>query len=206
MRRRAWTAVTALGLILLLAAAALTLWNFHEDRAAARSRDSVLLQLAEAMPETQPEPEPEPLPQPAADPGPAAGETGGMPAVPVDGRSYMGVIDFPSLSLELPVLASYDLPSLRAAPAVYSGTPATGDLVICGHNYRSHFGPLNRLEPGDEVWLKTMDGAVYRYKVSATEIVSPFAVEDVTGGDWDLTLFTCTLGGQTRFVVRCDPS
>ena len=22
--------------------------------------------------------------------------------------------------------------------------------------------------------------------------------------DWDLTLFTCTLGGRTRYVVRCD--
>lgn len=22
-------------------------------------------------------------------------------------------------------------------------------------------------------------------------------------GDWDLTLFTCTFGGQQRFTVRC---
>jgi len=26
----------------------------------------------------------------------------------------------------------------------------------------------------------------------------------VTGGEWPLTLFTCTLGGRTRMVLRCD--
>ncbi len=28
-------------------------------------------------------------------------------------------------------------------------------------------------------------------------------VEEMITGDWDLTLFTCTLGGQTRVTVRC---
>ena len=205
MRRKGWTAVTVLGVALLAAAAALAMWNVHADREAAQSRDSVLMKIAAAMPETKPQPEPGPYEEPSAEPEVSSGEEVQMPTVPIDGRSYMGVIDFPTLGRELPVLGSYDLPSLKVAPAVYSGTPATGDLVICGHNYRSHFGPLNRLEPGNEVFLKTMDGVVYRYKVSATEIVSPVAVEDVTNGDWDLTIFTCTLGGRTRFVVRCDP-
>ena len=25
----------------------------------------------------------------------------------------------------------------------------------------------------------------------------------MTSGDWDLTLFTCTYGGQERYTVRC---
>ena len=28
-------------------------------------------------------------------------------------------------------------------------------------------------------------------------------VEDMITGDWDLTLFTCTPGGQLRIAVRC---
>ena len=76
--------------------------------------------------------------------------------------------------------------------------------MICAHNYRSHFGPIHRLPVGAQVLLKTVDGNLYQYQVSATEIVSPFAVADVTSGEWDLTLFTCTLGGRTRYVVRCD--
>jgi sortase A len=35
------------------------------------------------------------------------------------------------------------------------------------------------------------------------EILSPFAVEEMTSGDWDMTLFTCTVGGQSRVTVRC---
>ena len=128
----------------------------------------------------------------------------GMPVVEVEGQNYMGAINFPDLDRELPVLASYELEKLKTAPAVYHGTPQTGDLVICAHNYRSHFGPLQRLPIGAQVLLKAVDGNLYEYQVAATEVVSPFAVADVTSGEWDLTLFTCTLGGRTRYVVRCD--
>lgn len=34
------------------------------------------------------------------------------------------------------------------------------------------------------------------------EILEPDDEEAMTTGDWDLTLFTCTPGGQTRVTVR----
>lgn len=190
MKRRVWTVVTVAGLLLLAGAAGLTLWNFNTDRAAAVESRELLQELADAMPEVSAQP--------------VYPTENGMPVVEVEERNYMGAIYFPDLDRELPVLASYDLPSLKIAPAVYHGTPAGEDLVICAHNYRSHFGPIHRLPIGASVQLKTVDGAVYSYRVAATEIVSPFAVADVTSGEWDLTLFTCTLGGRTRYVVRCD--
>ena len=205
MKRRFWSAVTVAGVILLAAAVALAVRNFQTDLEAAQSRDTVLLQLADAMPEVEETPATdEPPVTEAPEPEKEEEEKEVLPSVPIDGRNYMGAIRFPTLNLELPVLAEYTLPALRIAPAVYSGTPEGNDLVICGHNYRSHFGPLNRLSLGDEILMRTVDGKVYRYTVAATEIVSPLAVADVTNGQWDLTLFTCTLGGQTRFVVRCD--
>ena len=205
MKRRFWSAVTVAGVILLAAAVALAVRNFQTDLEAAQSRDTVLLQLADAMPEVEETPATdEPPVTEAPEPEKEEEEKEVLPSVPIDGRNYMGAIRFPALNLELPVLAEYTLPALRIAPAVYSGTPEGNDLVICGHNYRSHFGPLNRLSLGDEILMRTVDGRVYRYTVAATEIVSPLAVADVTNGQWDLTLFTCTLGGQTRFVVRCD--
>jgi len=36
------------------------------------------------------------------------------------------------------------------------------------------------------------------------ETLQPTAVEEMCSGDWDLTLFTCTLGGKFRVTVRCD--
>lgn len=190
MKKRVWTVVTVLGILFLAGAAGLTLWNFNTDQAAAEESRSLLTELAEAIPEVEAQP--------------VFPVENGMPVVEVEGQNYMGAINFPDLDRELPVLASYELEKLKTAPAVYHGTPQTGDLVICAHNYRSHFGSLQRLPIGAQVLLKAVDGNLYEYQVAATEVVSPFAVADVTSGEWDLTLFTCTLGGRTRYVVRCD--
>ena len=38
----------------------------------------------------------------------------------------------------------------------------------------------------------------------ALEILQPTAVEEMTAGEFDLTLFTCTYGGKSRVTVRYD--
>ena len=48
-----------------------------------------------------------------------------------------------------------------------------------------------------------MDGKVWKYEVAAVDILAPTDVEDMTAGDYDLTLFTCTYGGKSRVTVRC---
>lgn len=45
---------------------------------------------------------------------------------------------------------------------------------------------------------------VFDYVVSELEILEPYAVSQMTEGDWDLTLFTCTPGGQHRVTLRCN--
>ena len=49
-----------------------------------------------------------------------------------------------------------------------------------------------------------MDGVTITYKVVAKDILDPTAVEEMTEGTYDLTLFTCTYGGQSRVTVFCD--
>ena len=46
-------------------------------------------------------------------------------------------------------------------------------------------------------------GTVFRYKVDSLETLSPYAISDMTSGGWPLTLFTCTVGGQSRLAIRC---
>ena len=77
------------------------------------------------------------------------------------------------------------------------------NMVIAAHDYYSHFGRLKSMSQGDEVIFTDMDGNVFRYEVAALETLSSTAVEEMTSGDWDLTLFTCTVGGQSRVTVRC---
>lgn len=110
----------------------------------------------------------------------------------------------PSISLELPIIADWGYHGLRIAPCRYSGSVYLDNMVIAGHNYLSHFGYLKTLMQGDAVTFTDTDGNVFHYEVSEVEILSPYSVSEMTSGDWDLTLFTCTVGGAARITVRCE--
>lgn len=127
-----------------------------------------------------------------------------MTAVVVRGYSYVGYLSIPKLGLDLPVMSDWSYPRLRVAPCRYSGSTKTDDLVILAHNYPRHFGRLRNLSPGDAIIFTDMNGVVTRYRVIELEEMSPYAVTDMVGGEYDLTLFTCTYGGRTRFAVRAD--
>ena len=49
-----------------------------------------------------------------------------------------------------------------------------------------------------------MDGELIFYEVVGKDVLEPTAVEEMTSGDFDLTLFTCTYGGEFRVTVYCD--
>ena len=126
-----------------------------------------------------------------------------METMEVNGNDYIGFVSIPALGLELPVLAEWDYELLQLAPCLYAGTIFTNDMVLMGHNYQSHFGRIDELEIGDEVIFTDVAGGLQRYEVAAKDVLAPAAVEEMTAGAYDLTLFTCTYGGADRVTVRC---
>ena len=72
------------------------------------------------------------------------------------------------------------------------------------HNYRSHFGKISNLKTGDRLSFTDMDGNVTEFEVMGRDVLPPTAVDVITSGDFDLTLFTCTYGGKSRVTVYCD--
>ncbi len=127
-----------------------------------------------------------------------------MPTETIDGQEYIGILKIPSLELELPIISEWSYPALRIAPCRYAGTAYKGNFVIAAHNYTSHFGKLKNLSMRDTITFIDIDGNEFNYEVADIEILAPTAVEDMENGDWDLTLFTCTIGGQSRVTVRCE--
>ena len=109
-----------------------------------------------------------------------------------------------ALELELPVISQWDYPALKIAPCRYSGSLYQDNLIICAHNYASHFGKLKELQPGDIVLFTDMDEHVVTFQMVERETLNPMDVEGMETGDWDLTLFTCTIGGQTRVTIRLE--
>lgn len=186
-----------LGTALVLAALSLFLWNRMEDNEAGKAAENILPQIIEEIqePDTVNETEEPSWPDPY-DPA--------MTEVEIDGYAYVGYLSIPAIELELPVMSEWDYPRLKIAPCRYTGSTKTGDLVIAGHNYTRHFGPLSRLSEGDQVIFTDMDGEIWVYAVAAVEVLAPTAIEDMTASGYDLTLFTCTYGGTSRVTVRCD--
>lgn len=126
-----------------------------------------------------------------------------MPVEQMNGWEYVGVLQIPDLGLELSVMSSWSYPQLRISPCRYSGSAYNGNLIIAAHNYQSHFGRLQELTEGSHIIFTDMDGNQFQYEVVVRETLFPTDVEEMESEEWDLTLFTCTVGGQYRVTVRC---
>ena len=186
-----------LGLLLLAAALFLAAYNTMDSRKAGETSQQVIEQMCQTLPtEAAAETEAPAIPEYLLD---ADRE---MPVQTVDGRDYIGVLTIPSLELELPVISQWDYPALKVAPCRYSGSLYQDNLILCAHNYASHFGKLKNLQPGDTVQFTDMDENVVTFRMVERETLGPTDVEGMEAGDWDLTLFTCTVGGQTRVTIR----
>ena len=186
-----------LGLLLIAAALFLSAYNEMESHEARNSAQQVIAQMCQALPtETAAETEAPAIPEYLLD---ADRE---MPVQTINDRDYIGVLTIPSLELELPVLSQWDYPALKVAPCRYSGSLYQDNLIICAHNYASHFGKLKNLRVGDTAIFTDMDENVVSFQLAAQETIQPEDLEAMEAGDWDLTLFTCTVGGQSRVTVR----
>ena len=195
MRRKRGRLLLAAGALCLLAAVGLTGWNLWEQNRAERSAQAAAEALAVQLTGLPEEPEPEKPEE--LDPNRP------MPVIEAEGQAYIGLLEIPALSRTLPVLADWSEAALETAPCRYRGSLYLGDLIIAGHNYRSHFGSLSWLSPGDAVYFTDGTGTRYSFVVDALETVPGTDFTGMKAGVWDLTLFTCTWGGGSRLAVRC---
>lgn len=196
------TGLMLTGLLLIAAALCLTVYNLWDDARADRSVQTAMEALRPAIgeetaPAGQPAGERE-IPDYVLDPGME------MPTARANGYDYIGVLDLPSLGLELPVIGDWSYPDLKIAPCRYAGSAYSDDLVLAAHNYKTHFGGIRHLAPGEVLTFTDVEGNRFTYRVAGAEVLEPTAIEEMTSGEWDLTLFTCTLGGRARVTVRCE--
>ena len=127
-----------------------------------------------------------------------------MPVVRSNGQDYIGVLEIPSLGLELPIISEWNYARLKKAPCRYAGSAYLDNLVIAAHNYKTHFGRLKELSSGDPVIFTDAEGNRFEYAVVLKETLMPRDVSEMKSGEFDLSLFTCTVGGSYRVTVRCD--
>ncbi len=177
-----------LGAAFIVGAALLIRYNINESTAAGSASDELLEGVISQIPDVVLD----------------TADSGDMPVVDVEGRSFVGTVEIPSLGLLLPVQSEWGKDNAKVSICRYKGSVYENDLIICGHNYVEHFGNLNQLVTGDEVVVTDMNGKSFYFQVANIETLGAYDVEEMEAGQWDLTLFTCTVGGANRVTVRCE--
>ena len=127
-----------------------------------------------------------------------------MTTVKVDGYECIGILSIPVLDIELPVLTDWSYAKLKKAPCHYYGSYYEKDFVIAAHNYKSHFGRLSELQTGDIVIFTDINNVERYYEVVLLETLHKNATKEMIISGFDLSLYTCTLGGSNRVTVRCN--
>ncbi|MFI3228371.1 MAG: sortase [Clostridia bacterium] len=123
--------------------------------------------------------------------------------IEIDNQEYIGVLCIPSLNITLPVTSTWNYDLLKKTPCVFSGTIENENLIIAGHNYKSHFAYLKNLSLGDTAYILDANGNFHNYEVILIETIAGDEVSNLLDGEWDLSLFTCTNANNShRTVLR----
>ncbi len=192
---------SAIGFILLLIALCAAIWTTYNNIMAGKSASNAVDVVTQEILEHLSLWEDADLP---VYPDYLLNEQMDMPTIAVEELDYIGILSIHELNLELPVINDWSYPHLKKAPCRYVGSIYDNNCIIAAHNYSRHFGKINQLDIGSLLTFTDMDGNVFTYEVSEKETLGGTDVQEMISGDWDLTLFTCTLGGKTRVTVRCD--
>ena len=189
MKRKIGIIFMVVGLVLVLSAVALLVYNSYESKRAQDQSEQIMGSLIEAIAQNQ-----------THDVDPFDTE---MKVVEIDGYGYIGYLSIPSLNLNLPVMSEWDYTRLKTAPCRYYGSTKTDNLVVAAHNYRSHFGYIGRLKAGETITFTDMENHKKTYVVTSVEILNPSDSDKVKDTGDELILYTCTYRGVSRVVVRC---
>ena len=180
MKSKRGTVWINLGLLLLAAALFLTVYNRMASYEAGETSRQVIEQLCETLPtESAAETEAPAIPEYLLDAGRE------MPVQTIGGKDYIGVLTIPSLELELPVISQWDYAALKVAPCRYSGSLYQNNLIICAHNFATHFGKLKNLRVGDIAIFTDMEENAVTFQMVERETLEPTDLEGMEAGEAD---------------------
>lgn len=193
-KRRAGIALLVIGAVLILSALLLFMYNIWEDAKAENEAEAIMNEMQAAITDGN------------VQESESNEEVPPMPVTNIKGYDYIGYLHIPDLKLELPVMSEWDYTRLKKAPCRHFGSTYSDDLVIAAHNYNGHFGRLKDLELGAVITFTDVEGTVNTYSVAEHMKVGPYDVELIRDSEYDLILYTCTYGGNSRVAIGCERS
>lgn len=127
----------------------------------------------------------------------------------------VAVIEIPKINITYPVIYSEDTSErtieelLKISVVKYWGPDANqqGNFCIVGHNYHNKrfFSKASTLEVGDSIYITDTDNKTLEYKVYDNYVAEPTDLKctsQLTNGNTDITLITCTMTGKQRTIIK----
>ena len=134
-----------------------------------------------------------------------------------NGAKYttVAVIEVPKINIIYPVIYSEDTSEkttedlLKLSVVKYWGPNANeqGNFCIVGHNYlnKRFFSRAAALKNGDSIYLTDINNRTLEYKVYDNYVVEPTDLQctsQLTNGQTEITLITCTTTGKQRTIIK----
>lgn len=127
----------------------------------------------------------------------------------------VAVINIPSINITYPIIYSNDTSSktvedlLKISVVKYWGPEANrpGNFCIVGHNYHNKrfFSKAAELKNGDTIYITDKNNKTLEYRVYSNYVVEPNDLKctsQLTNGQTDITLITCTMTGKQRTIIK----
>lgn len=125
----------------------------------------------------------------------------------IKGYNVIGEIEIPKINLKKYILEYFTMDSMDVSITRFwgNGINKAGNFSIIGHNYKGMFRDLKDLEIGDQFTLTSSNGETCNYVIYDIYIVDPedvSCIEDSLNGKREVTLITCTVGGEKRLILK----
>lgn len=126
-----------------------------------------------------------------------------MPALQIDGKNYIGLLDIPAFGVTLPVRSSWSSLQSGVCPCRFSGSVYDGSLILGGTDQEGQFDFLEQIQIGDTVAVTDMTGARFSYTVSRIQRAGDADKDVLLDQTSQLTLFARDSFSLEYIIVRC---
>ena len=127
-----------------------------------------------------------------------------MPALQIDGKNYVGLLDIPAFGITLPIGATWSALTAGMCPSRFCGSVYDGSLAIGGTDRNGQLDFLERLQIGDAVEVTDMTGARFRYTVSWIQRSTSADMDVLVKEGSKLTLFAGDRFSLEYVIVFCE--
>lgn len=129
-----------------------------------------------------------------------------MPAIELEGTDYIGLIEVPGFSIQLPVQGDWENKDLAKGPCRFWGSIYNSDLIIGGKNQQAQFEFCQQVDIGEKINIIDMRGALFNLTVQKIERSSDVSFEKLSEGEYPLSLFVKEKYDDKYIIVRCGQS